>query len=368
MTSVLFVDDEPQILEGLRDMLRRKRDVWEMTFLVGGEQALSEVETRSFDVVIADMRMPRIDGATLLQEVRVRHPETVRMILSGQGDNDSSLRAATIAHQFIAKPCSADELISTIERVLAIQTLLRDERVRSAAGATTSLPPAPQLYSQLRDAIAAPGSSARTIAAIVENDPAMCAKLLQLVNSAFFGLGRAINSPSEAVAYLGLGVIQSLALSSEIFSRFKAGTFAGAIAEEVEAHSLRVARLASRVSPSEARANVFIAGILHDIGKLVLAANCAATFRGVWEESRARHVRLNVVERERGAVEHPHVGAYLLGIWGLPQSIVEAVATHHEPPQTEIFPAAGVTWSLWRANEHVARRPQRKRLRAGAAL
>ena len=251
--------------------------------------------------------------------------------------------------------------------MLAIQALLRDERVRAAAGATTSLPPAPQLYSQLREAIASPGSSARTIATIVESDPAMCAKLLQLVNSAFFGLGREIYNLSDAVAYLGLGVDADAGALVRDLRHLQAGTFAGSIAEEIETHSLRVARLASRISPAEARANAFIAGILHDIGKLVLAANRSAGFRELYEDSRAHHVRLNVIERERKTVQHAHVGAYLLGIWGLPQTIVEAVATHHEPPESEILSTSDVARALWLANEHAARRPLRKmRQRAGA--
>jgi putative nucleotidyltransferase with HDIG domain len=319
MTRILFVDDEPQLLEGLRDLLRKQRREWTMVFALGAEAALAELAAATFDFVVSDMRMAGGDGATLLGQVRERYPSVVRMVLSGQTSTESALRAVPVAHRFLAKPCQPSALIEAVASVGRAQAFVRDPAVRCLATAVGTLPSAARSHAALVAALSSAEPSVEAASAIVERDVAMCAKVLQLVNSAFFGLGRRITNVSDAVAYLGIPTLAAVAA--------RAGTFESSSrrldVEMLDAHSLRVARTAASLVAEADADDAFVAGLLHDIGKLVLPQDTAD-------------------------VTHADVGAYLLSLWGLPHAIVDAVAAHHAPQgdvETPDVPAA-----VWMAN------------------
>jgi len=335
---VLFVDDEAHVLDGLRDLLRRQRREWEMVFALGGEAAVREIETQPFDVVVSDMRMPDIDGATLLGLVQERHPETVRIILSGQTELEAALRAVPVAHQFLAKPCDRDDLRRAVERACLSRALLADDAVRRAAAGAGQIPSAPPLYSRLVEATIDQEVSIAEIGALVESDVAMCAKVLQLVNSSFFGLGRRISSAREAVAYLGIASLRALVVSAGAFRAFSSlEAVEGFSVDALETHSARVARLAAELLPGKRDAeDAFTAGMLHDVGKLLLAAHRPHGLAQLLAASRDSGRPLHTVEHERAGVTHAEIGAYLLTLWGLPHSIVEAVAHHHAPARLEL--------------------------------
>jgi DNA-binding NtrC family response regulator len=134
MRRILFVDDELQILESLRDSLRKQRSCWEMMFVSSAQAALAELENRPFDIVVSDMQMPVTDGATLLAQIRDRYPRTLRLILSGEADEETILRALPIAHQFLSKPCDPVVLRQTLERLCALLGLEDDHAIRAMLG------------------------------------------------------------------------------------------------------------------------------------------------------------------------------------------------------------------------------------------
>lgn len=359
MKRVLFVDDEARVLDGLRDLLRRQRHEWEMVFTLGGEAALRELEAQSFDVVVSDMRMPGIDGASLLGIVKERSPQTVRIVLSGQTELEAAVRVAPVAHQFLAKPCERDALRRAIERASLSQELLADDGVRRAATGAQALPSAPTLYTRLVDTLADPEASMEDIGALVESDIAMCAKVLQLVNSSFFGLGRRICSARQAVGYLGIAPLRALVLSAGAFRAFAPSQpIEGFCVDALERHSTLVARIAAELLPDRHQAaEAFTAGLLHDVGKLVLAAHQPDQLALLLARARELGQPLHVVEREHGGVTHAEIGAYLLNLWGLPHAIVEAVAHHHAPSRLEssdLDPVAAVhiANALVNAHEH----------------
>jgi DNA-binding NtrC family response regulator len=119
MIRILFVDDDQDILAGLRNRLRAQRSRWDMVFVQSGYEALEELELASFDVVVSDMRMPLMDGAELLAQVKDRHPDVARIVLSGDAERDAVQRALPIVHQFLTKPCDGNVLRAAIEQVLA---------------------------------------------------------------------------------------------------------------------------------------------------------------------------------------------------------------------------------------------------------
>lgn len=339
MKRILFVDDEPRVLEGLQRLLRPQRHQWEMAFATSGTAALDLLAERPFDVIVSDMRMPGMDGATLLRHVQARYPQMVRIILSGYSELESSLRSLPVAHQFLSKPCEPQLLREVIERACALQELLGDATLRAAVAQLGELPVQPQTYSALIRALEDPDVAMEDVARIVEQDIAMSAKCLQLVNSAFFGLPRRVSTIPQAVRLLGLNMLKALVFTVEVFRTFELppdAVVAGL--EELQAHSLIAARLAARLVPDPGRGDdAFMAALLHDVGKLILATRSAdGTFPTAGWSAAVTYaaeagVPLVEAEQARLGVTHAEVGAYLLGLWGLPQTILEAVAFHHRP-------------------------------------
>lgn len=333
---VLFVDDDPNILQGLQRLLRPMRAEWEMSFALGPHEAVVLFDQAPFDVVVSDMRMPDMSGAELLSRIRDSHPSVARIILSGHSQMDSAVHSAGIAHQFLAKPCDAEVLRETIARVLALRSLLHDPNLARLVSGIGSLPSLPESYSAINNELASEDPSLQRVAEIISKDIAMSAKVLQLVNSAFFGLGRRVETIEQAVTLLGTEVIKSLVLSHAAFSQFQPVSKLFS-AERLWSHSLLVASIAAKIARAEGAEKLVVgaalqAGILHDLGQLILATHLPQQLDAALEAVTVRQVPLFEIERETIGASHAEVGAYLLGLWGLPDSTVEAVAFHHEPP------------------------------------
>src|SRR5262245_1517503 len=228
----MFVDDEVQVLRGLQTVLRRDQNRWDLTFALGSDVALSEMRAKTFDVVISDMRMPGMDGAELFRVIKREWPATVRIMLSGESDRASIARALPVLHQFIAKPCEAATLHAVIERTVRVTAA--DALVRAAIGGVEKLPTPSRLYFELSHLASSPTATVTQVANVISEDPAMSAKILQLVNSAFFSIARHTASVSAAVAYLGVDLIRYLALTQAIFDAVDREPFAGFSTDHIQ--------------------------------------------------------------------------------------------------------------------------------------
>ncbi len=332
MKRILFVDDEPQILEGLQNLLRRQRSKWEMVFALGGEKALEILEQGPFDVIVTDMRMPGVDGSDLLKIVQEKYTNTVRIVLSGYTELQASLRAIPVAHQFLTKPCKPAELENVVERACSLQTLIDDDALQKTIGKIDTLPPLPRMYAALTKALADPDTGADTVAKILEKDMAMCAKLLQLVNSSFFVSAKQITSVQFAVVRLGFQIVKNLVLSLEVFKSNGPIQIEGFSAENLQQHALLVANVAKQLcSDPQQSEDAFMAAMLHDIGTLIMAMELPNKLKDAIKLSEEEGIALHTAEEKLFGVTHAEIGAYLLGAWGLPYPIVEAVANHHRP-------------------------------------
>lgn len=334
--KILFVDDEPLILQGLQRMLRPMREEWDMVFVDGGEKALAAMEERRFDVVVSDMRMPVMNGAQLLTEIRRRHPMTVRLILSGHADSDLVAQCLGVAHQYISKPCDPGQLKAMIHNACLLGGGLVTDKVREVLGSVERLPVAPESFRKLEAALADPEVSTQDLARIIQEDPGMTAKMLKMVNSAFFGLRRTLSSPQDAVTYLGIDTIKALVLINSIFERAEPLPTRNLALGDLWRHSLAVANGAKALAQAhgfgrQQTDESYVGGILADVGILVLASNFPEAYDRAIEIVRAESVHLTTLELEEFAVTHAEVGAYLLGLWGLPAPVLQIVSLHHSP-------------------------------------
>lgn len=330
MKRVLFVDDEPHLLDGLRGRLWRNRDAWQMEFVSSGEAALETLQRSECDVIVTDIRMPHMDGAQLLRHVMQRHPHVIRIALSGYTEMEAALRALPVAHQFLSKPCEGDVIENVLERACGLQSLLGDSTIRDAVGAVGDLPSTPRIHSALTRMLTDPEVDQRAIAAVIEQDPAVSARVLQVVNSAFFGLAHPITNLTHAVLHLGIETVKNLTLTVEVSRSFRIQRKFSL--DLLQQHSYLTAKIAGVLVTGHTTAqDAFTAALPHDVGKLVLASKMPERFAEALRLSAERSIVLHEVEHELHGFTHAEAGAYLLGLWGLPYPIVEAVAHHHAP-------------------------------------
>ena len=336
MKQLLFVDDEPRLLEGLKRSLHSMRHEWNMTFVTSGEDALKALEQAPFDVVVSDMRMPGMDGAQLMGKVRQRHPQIVRIVLSGHSDQEMIYQSIAATHQYLAKPCATEVLKATVMRACALRELLGDDSLRRLVTGMQQIPSQPTLYAEIRREAEAKTASIGTIAAIISKDMGMTAKILQLVNSAYFGLRSIVSTSEQAVNLLGLDTVQALVLTVHVFSQFastQGSRFSMDRLWEASTETGSLARAIAKVEQAPALVidQAYTAGLLHDVGILVFAANILKQYDAMLKTAHDQGVELWEVERLELGTTHAEVGAYLLGLWGLDDPIVEAVAFHHHP-------------------------------------
>ena len=322
---IVFVDDELNILQAMRRSFHNMRQKWSMEFVASGAAALESLAKAPADVIVSDMRMPGMDGWQLLAEVKKLYPQTVRLVLSGHADPSSVMRAVGTAQLYLAKPCESGALKAAIVQTQMLRQLLSNDQLALLAGGVGMLPSAPAAFQEILACLQNPAASLADAAQIIGRDVAMVANIMKLVNSAFFGSRRPITTTERAVAYLGMDTLGALVLGHGVFQSGLATGIAGFSLEKLWQHSLQTGVAARAIAFSEnlpaAKADeAFLAGVLHDVGKVVFATKAA-------HSNDASAVDI-VAQME---AHHAEVGAYLLGLWGFPNLIVEAVAFHHTP-------------------------------------
>jgi HD-like signal output (HDOD) protein len=338
MKTIVLVDDDPRMGERLRRLLKPLESEWNMISVAGGQEALTVLAAQRCDVIMTDLRMPGQDGVQLLEEVRTGYPHVVRILLTEQSDQDGAVRSAGSAHQCLPKSSALEVFQSTVTRACAVQALLTNEVLLKLVSGMQTLPSLPTLYREVMEELQSADASIEKIGQIISKDLGMLTKMLQVVNSPFYGLPRRISNATQAVALLGLETIKSLVLSMKVFAQFESSSQTFFSLDILWNHGMatgRYARMIAKAHGAETRTmeDAFTAGLLHDVGLLVLATNAqdhytetlALMNQGIpeWE-----------AERQVLGATHAEVGGYLLGIWGLSDTIVEAVAFHHDPERS----------------------------------
>lgn len=341
MQRILFVEDNAIMLQMYGMMLDGDSSDWQVALAANGEAALDLMSRQDFDVVVSDFHMPGMSGAELARHIRRLYPRTSRIIISGVSDQKEVADALGDTHQFIAKPFDLKTLQATLARIRSLDGYLNGEKLKMLIGRLGAMPSFPMLYLEIMQQVQSPDSSLENIAELIALDPSLTAKILQVVNSAAIGLPQKIHSPFEAVQQLGLGTVRSLALSAHVFSRFNKKSVRGFSAELLWEHLMKTAALARKILQIEQASaadldDAYTAGMLHDMGKLMLADGLPDEFQKALALSGDKNIPLHQAEQEIFGATHAGIAAYLLGLWGLPAPVVEAVALHHTPDQSDL--------------------------------
>jgi HD-like signal output (HDOD) protein/FixJ family two-component response regulator len=335
---ILFVDDDPQLLAGLSKALRKHRDRWAMVFVDSGEAALAEVRRATFDVVVSDMRMPAMDGAELLALVRDEDPSTIRMILSGFSDRNAIVRALPVAHQFFNKPCHVSDLSAAIDRACELRALFGRPALRAVIDAVIAalgaVPPAPGVYHELAAMAGRTALSVETITTVIQQDPGLHSSVLAAASAPPFGLDHPVRTITEAVARLGEDTVVGLALAAHAMALTGDGSTGELPATALLHHSLAIAQAARTRVTGEASLDAFIAGLVHDLGRLMITVALPDASAAIARRMLETGARRGTAELELLGTSHAVIGAYLLGLWGLPLPIIDAIAHHDDDAAT----------------------------------
>lgn len=311
---VLIVGNNSDTRASLQQAVEELDLDWQIESVTDAASAQRIADAQTVDVAVVDLRAPGIDGPELLGAIRARHPGVVRILLIDESQQDQAMRVLDAAHRFLNKPLRAEELIDAVESVGELREILDSPQLKALIGNIGELPPAPNLYLKLTQVLADPNAPASAASNLVAQDPAMASKVLRLCNSAFFSGGRSVSDIRTAVVRLGQDNLRRLVLASEVFTNGKSGSAADC--EAMQQRALRSSQLAGRLLAGTSAELAATAALLSDVG-LLLPGVAAPTADGVPANDDSPH--------------YAEAGAYLLGLWGLPMPIVEAVASHHQP-------------------------------------
>jgi HD-like signal output (HDOD) protein len=335
MNRILFVDDEPKVLEALRRQFQAHRAGWHMEFAQNGEEALATLSKASYDVMVTDIRMPAMDGSELLEKVRQQYPQVIRMVLSGQAAPDVALKAAAIAHQSFPKPCDARVIEAAIDRVCGLRGLIPAEPITRLISRLDGIASQAATHAKVTSALSDAHMSLDEIAELIEQDLAVASKVLQLANSPLLGCDRPVVRLKQAVTNLGMPPLQAL-MSSTQLTKFRKQP-ADYSVEALHRRGRLCAHIARELVDDRPglKDNAFTAGLLHDVGKLILVGYLGDMFSKALATAAREKKPVVDAERELIGVTHAEIGGYVLGLWGLPLPVVEAIAHHHQPTRTE---------------------------------
>lgn len=333
---VLLVSDDLSALRAFREALAPLQREWEVSFARGCAEAMRRLEGPGYDSLVADANLAGLGCAELLMEVRRRHPPTARLVMADGSNPGEVVRLVALAHRVLSKNSESTELLGAIQRAHSLRELLGNPSLASVVGRLSSVPALSTLYTQIADELMTPDYSLAAVGDLVAQDLGIAARLLQMANSALVGLRRPATTPNQAVKVLGGDLTRTLVLAADLFSRYNPNSLRPFSIEALWEHSRAVAELAGTIAAAERADERFareaaLAGLFHDIGRLTLASQLAGPYKEVLRLMRLENLSAAEAERRVIGTTHAEVGAYLLGLWGLPDPLVEAVAWHHNP-------------------------------------
>ncbi len=331
---VLFVDDEPLILRGIENALLFAEYEWDTCFANSGEEAVTCLADSPFDVLVTDMKMPGLSGADVLSHAREHHPAMVRIVLSGECDQELAQRAMPLTHEYVSKPCDPEDLFSIIARVSDASKSLDSPRIAELVGSLDTLPIQPRVFSEIQECINRDEGLA-AIAQVVESDVAIATSVIRMANSAFYGFGNRATTVRDAVSRLGSNTVSGIAMNAELASGASPSLLQDL--ENLNDLSANVARIVRKLIGAEAP-NASLAGLMRSIGVVVFITCLGEEYLPIQEHFRATGLPDDEAELRLFGATHSEVGAYVLRMWKVDPTVVESV--HHHRELTRASPEA----------------------------
>ena len=361
--TIVFVDDDPNVLNSLKRGLRPYRKQWKTHFCESAETAIEIFKQTPVDVLVTDIRMPNKDGVALMEDISQLQPETIRIALSGQVEEQQFHKIMVMAHQFLSKPCSTESLVDTLNKACSLPEYLDQARSSAYPIKFASLPSPPALFNELQTILKDPDIDAHKIAALIIKDTVLTAKLLQMVNSPYFNIEREIDDVTEAALYVGVDSLTTIITAYCLANRYAESAHMSAEIQYIFNQGSAIACLAKRLCAAEGhnkrlQNQAFTIGLLLPIGRLSLFSSYAAPYKQAIEQATTENTSLLDVEDRVFCYNHLKVAAYMLTLWGLPKPTIEILALPfavNEPSENAqiLGPIVHASYQLIQHSPHV---------------
>ena len=350
--QILFTETDGQALQRLMPQLAGAHDDWEIVLVGDADTAMDLLSRRAFTTVIASFGADSASCEHFLQAVRKHAPAAVRYALLPEPSGSHGTENPESAYQCFPIHCPPAEIEAAIQRGLGVwQRCSENTCLAALLSNLHRIPSPPTLYFEICDEINSQESDARSISEIIGHDPVLSAKILKVANSGFYALPRTITAIHEGISLMGIDTITSLVLASHVFDRMPLPGFA---LDSMWQHSLMVSALARHIAMEEGASRLAVntagvAGLLHDIGQLTLLSNAPEVYQSMLRKAGGDENTLLELEQEHFGVGHPELGSYVLGLWSLPDAVVDAVARHHVWPGNDEQSASLVNTAVFSA-------------------
>jgi HD-like signal output (HDOD) protein len=272
----------------------------------------------------------------LLNEISRRFPGVVRLIR--YAPEDKSLLRGFVGWPpcHLTQQMDSRETEAGLAAAFQVAEWMAKPAIKALIPNMGRLPTVPELYTKVMDLLASPYASAKEVGQLIARDPALTVKMLQTVNSAVFALASPVTNAVEAVMFLGTERTKALILMANTSLHFDLSACEGFSQDEFWRHSLTTAELARSIVQMESQdaklaEEAFTAGLLHDVGKLLFAANYTQKYSQMLAVARNQRMTDGEAERLTFGASHAELGACLLGTWGLPLNFLRAISWHHLP-------------------------------------
>ena len=350
--TILFINDEPAVGEFFCAQLTKLNPNWKATFVALPQQLLELTSKLHPDAVLADDYLPKMNGSSLLDEVRSRSPGSLRILMSSGILNTSKLASA---HQYLAKPLELPQVVEKLQQAFeAIETSRQYEGFDQIIG----LPAFPALPVNLNRLLSLLNDRTDITDAykLLKQDISMLTKLTQLANSPLFG-GADLVPSEDAIARLGVANVRSLVMSINVFKAYhkNASPLLGVqdIWNQCQATAVLAQRLAFKAGLGDEANDAYFAGLVHKLGRLVLMDNHAPEYTELCRRSVEENIPLTKLEYSTFSVSHLEVSEFILNLWGLPANLTKVIGKHEHPWRGLRTPTPSLVTVLYLA-EHFA--------------
>jgi putative nucleotidyltransferase with HDIG domain len=334
---VLFIGGNPVWFHQAERDIYCLQPTWLCQRAENGARALDLMQSASFDALVLDGRA--VNETDLQGDLQEKIRRSICLVRCDVSDRSAIARWNRSGITPVPEDGDAAALVAGLTRARRLRDWMAERAVQKLLSLVHKLPAVPRLHAQVTEQLRLPDASIRTVALLISQDPVMSAKILQVANSAFFGRAQEVNDAADAVMVLGTERVRSLILLAGVFSQYGDARSACFSPETIWDHSLQVAMFARAIAFAETKdarmaETAFTAGLLHDIGKLILAANVPEMYGAVQRVQASKKVSQQEAEQIMLGTTHAELGACLLGTWGLPLQILEAIAWHHVPERS----------------------------------
>ncbi len=337
-TRILLIDKEATTFDDFKEKLSSVGDQWDLETCTDPKKVLKLIKAKQPEIVVCSHRPSVIDGAKLLKSIATKLPHIERFILAEETEKDALDAEIGSSFHFLPSPCPANTLQLELQRVVNLNNWLGKDKIKEIVGSVRDFPSLPPVYMKVVNAVNSPNASVESIAEIIMADIAVTAKILQTVNSSFFGLEEKVSDIAQAVSILGIESVKNIVLAVQAFEKIE-DPDQQALVDQLWRHSMSVAIAAKRITKHETNSEkkaeeAYTAGLFHDIGKLVLLKSSPEDCGKARELAAEEKISQWEAEEKIFGCNHAEVGAYLLGRWGLPVNIIESAALHHKPSES----------------------------------